>query len=149
MLFFHILAPTAGWQGGQRKTSGEPLPVTWQKILASGRETYIALSLGGGGIEGAPDLGDPVGREAAALGVGTDQLLAGRDVDAVQLVIGGIALQPLDLGAEPAQDLDGLSGHGLALLGRPTPDSGNVSLDDVLRHQGLRGCDRPVRRSRS
>ena len=51
---------------------------------------------------------DLVGREAAAAGVLEEDVLVRRHVDAVDLVVGDVALQPADLGPEVADHLVGL-----------------------------------------
>ncbi len=64
----------------------------------------FGLGFGSGGIDDAADLGDLVGGEAALLGVLSDHLLVGSDVDAVNLVVHDVAVEPLDLRAHTAED---------------------------------------------
>src|SRR5580658_5734231 len=68
---------------------------------------------GGSGIDDAADLRDAVGREAALARMLPYHLLVGRDVNAVNLVVGDVALQPLDLRAEIGEHRAGLLRDGL------------------------------------
>src|SRR5207249_10125151 len=97
--------------------------------------------LGGGRVDHGAHRRDPVGREAAGLGVLPDELLAGRDVDAVDRVVRDIALDPLDLGTQRPQDLVRLLRDGLELLRGELPGAQELPLDHVLGHAGLLfGC---------
>ena len=61
------------------------------------RRSKLQLPFGGGGVDDAPDGGNAVRREAALLGVLADRRLVWRDINAVNLVVGHVAVQPLDL----------------------------------------------------
>ena len=69
---------------------------------AEGKDMQIddlrAASLAGGGVDDGPYLGDAIGGKAAHLGVAADGFFIRSDVDAVDLVVGDVAMQPLDLG---------------------------------------------------
>jgi hypothetical protein len=56
-----------------------------------------------GGIDDRPDFRNPVGGEATHLGVLADHGFIGRDVDAIDLVVGDEALNPLNLGPQLMQ----------------------------------------------
>src|SRR6266850_7400172 len=73
-------------------------------------------------------------REVALLRVLSNRLLIGRDVDAVELVVGDVAVLPLDCSLHARQHVTGLPGDGLHLLIRQLAGTGNFSLDHELRH---------------
>ena len=52
------------------------------------------ISPPGGQVDDGADQGHLVGRKAAAPGVLEDDVLVGRDVDAIELVLGDVTLQP-------------------------------------------------------
>src|SRR5687768_2588855 len=88
----------------------------------------------GGRVDHRLDLDDLVGREASALRMLADDVFARRAINAVDLVFGDIAVDPLDLRPELAQDLArGLRGH-LQVRRPELADSGHFTLDDILRH---------------
>ena len=71
-------------------------------------------------------------------------LLVGSDVDAVDFVIGDVALQPLDLWAELVQHRAGFLRDGLNLVGGKGADSRNFTLNlrtlawnDLLCNPGI------------
>src|SRR5271165_5739114 len=82
------------------------------------------LRFGGCGIDDRGDLGDAIRGEAALGGVFADQGLVGCDVDAVDFVLGHVAVDPLNLGTEFAQDAAGGLGDGLQLLWREFSGAG-------------------------
>ena len=61
-------------------------------------------ALGRGGIDDVLDLRDAIRGKPALLGMFADQFFAGGDVDAVDLVVGHVAVHPLDLWPEISQD---------------------------------------------
>src|SRR5438093_13530056 len=73
-------------------------------------------SLRGRGVDHGPDLGDLVGREAPLLGVLPHHVRVGRDVHAVELVIGDVAGDPLDLGSQVLEHAARLLRDPLELL---------------------------------
>src|SRR5206468_77935 len=77
---------------------------------------------------------NPVGRESALAGVLLDQLLVRGDVHAVNLVVGDVAVQPLDARAQPVQDAAGLLREGLKVPLAHSPRVRDVPLDEVFRH---------------
>src|SRR5262249_17836915 len=115
-----------------------PVPAACQKIFASGRWTNIPL-LARRRIDSGRDFRHTRDREAALRAVRADQVLTGRDVDAVKPVAGDVALEPLNPGAELAQHLVRLPRRRLQLLGRPGSDTGNLTLDHVLGHRQSSG----------
>jgi len=93
--------------------------------------------VGGGGVDDGADERDLVGGKAAHLGVFVDGGLVGRDVDAVDLVAGDEALDPLELGADGGDDAAGFLGDGLELVRGEVAGSGDLALDDEFGHGGL------------
>src|SRR4051794_40570644 len=89
-----------------------------------------------GRVDDRPDPRDAVGGEPALPGVLAHRLLVRREVHAVDLVVGDVALDPLDLRPHPPQDAAGLLRDGLELLGGQLPGAGDLSLDDELGHGG-------------
>src|SRR5205823_4293207 len=75
--------------------------------------------------------------EAALLRVLAHHLLVRRHVDAVDLVAGHVALDPLDLRPEALQDAARLLRDRLQLLRAELAGAGDLTLDEVLRHGGL------------
>ena len=61
-------------------------------------------------VEKSPHSGDAVGRDTYALSVFLDDSLVRGEVDAVHLIAGYIAMEPLDLGPQSFQNLDRLLG---------------------------------------
>src|SRR3712207_2974857 len=93
--------------------------------------------LGGRRIDDAGDAGDAVRREAAAARVLTNRRLVGRVIDAVDLVGGNEALDPLDVAAgviEVPNDAARLGGDRLEVGGAQLPRARDLALDDELRH---------------
>ena len=68
---------------------------------------------GGRRVDDVPHLRNAVRGEASLARVFAHHLFVGRDVDAVDLVVGDVALQPLNLGPEVAQHRAGLLRDGL------------------------------------
>src|SRR5262249_44529736 len=93
----------------------------------------------GGGVDHLPHFGDLGRRKPAGLGVFADDLVVLGEVDAEGLVVGDIALDPLDVGAELMQHLIGLGGSAPQLVALEGADLGNVPLDDepAQRHSVL------------
>ena len=89
---------------------------------------------GGSGVDDGADPGYYVGREAALLGVLADEVLAGGVVDAIDFVISDVAVDPLDLRAEVAEDTTGGLRDGFELLGGEIARVGDLPLDNVLGH---------------
>src|SRR5262249_20364487 len=57
-----------------------------------------------------------------------------RDVHTVDLVLGDVAVQPLDLGAELFEDTARFLGDGLQLLRLKVPGAGNLAFNHKLGH---------------
>lgn len=105
------------------------------RLIARRDKTPGRSGLGRGRIDHLSDLGNAVGREAALFGVFTHQLRVGRDVDAIDLVVRDVALDPVDLRAELLQDAARFLGDGLQLCGREFSDAGNFAFDDLFGHR--------------
>src|SRR5271155_1740904 len=84
----------------------------------------------GGGIDHLAHFGDLGRRKAADLGVLFDDVLVLREIDAERLVGRDIALDPLNIGAELAQDAVRFRRGALQLLAFEAAGAGNVALDD-------------------
>src|SRR5258706_339990 len=82
----------------------------------------------------ALDLGPAVCWKAALLGVLANHRFVRSDVDAVDLVPGNVALHPLNLRTQVAQDAARLLGDSMKLLGGKRSRSGNLTLDHILGH---------------
>ena len=94
----------------------------------------LSVLLGGGGVDYGADLCDGVCREAALGGVFADGGFVRGDVDAVDLVVCDVALEPLDLRAEGAEDAAGGLRDGLQLFRGELAGVGDFAFDNVLRH---------------
>ena len=77
---------------------------------------------------------DGVDGKPAAAAVLADDLLGGGHVDAGDLVVGDVALHPLDVGSEVAEHLVGLAGDGRKSGGVHLTGARDGALDEVLRH---------------
>ena len=84
------------------------------------------------GIDHRPHRGNPVRGKTSALGVLADQLLVLREVDAVDLVVGDEAVDPLNVGSENVEGDAGPRRRGVQRVTIERADSGNGALDDVL-----------------
>ena len=77
------------------------------------------------------------GWESALSGVLADERLVGRNVDAIDLVVSHIAVDPLNGWSQIAQHGAGLLRNSLKLRRRKRSGSRNLAFDDELWH----GCD--------
>ena len=68
---------------------------------------FVASRFSGCGIDHRGDLGDPIRGETALAGMLSYQSFIGSDVDAVDFVLGYVALNPLDFWAKFAEDSAG------------------------------------------
>src|SRR5258706_12423579 len=91
-------------------------------------------SFRGDRVDHRPDARYLVRGKPALLGVLAHGRLVGRDVYAIDLVVGDIAVDPLDLRAHGLQDAAGLLGDALELGLRQLAGAGQVTLDDELGH---------------
>src|SRR5262249_30507570 len=96
--------------------------------------SFTFLDLGGGRVDDRPHLRDAVRREPALPRVLANEIRRGRDVDAVDPVVGDVALDPLDLGSQAVEDGARPLRDALELRGRELSGARDVALDDVLRH---------------
>jgi hypothetical protein len=64
----------------------------------------------------------------------TNQLFAGGDIDAVNLVGRHVAMQQLDCRSEVIEDTSGFLRYGPDFVRRNISNIRNVALDDVLGH---------------
>src|SRR3954454_18394754 len=85
-------------------------------------------------VDHGADFADLVGRKAAALGMLADQVLVRRTVDAIDLVVRDIGMDPLNLRAEVAEDRTGGLRRHLEVLAAELPGAGHLSLDYELGH---------------
>ena len=127
----HRITPQAG-------ASGDPDLAATRRARNGGRGAAGSGrgGVGGGGVDDGADERDLVGGEAAHLGVFVDGGLVGGDVDAIDLVAGDEALDPLELGADGGDDAAGLLGDGLKLVGGEIAGSRDLALDDEFGHVG-------------
>jgi len=141
----HRITPPAGAGGDPDLAAMRRSPNGGRGAAGSGR----GCGVGGGGVDYCADERDVVGGEAAHLGVFVDGGLVGCDVDAVDLVAGDEALDPLELGADGGDDAAGFLGDGLELVGGEVAGSGDLALDDEFGHGlvslavdfGYRACE--------
>src|SRR5262245_30911908 len=80
---------------------------------------------------------DGIDGKASAHRVLANELGARREVKAVELVVGDIAVHPLNLRAEVMQNAARLGGDVMRLAGAPLCRVGNRSFDEVLGHSFL------------
>src|SRR5882762_4791420 len=103
------------------------------------------MSSRGRRIDDRLDFRDRIGGEAAFSCMLANELFVGRDVDAVNLDIGDVAVDPLNLRAELAKNAAGRLGYRLQLLRRHLAGTGDFAFDDVLGHENSPGCLRDPR----
>src|SRR3972149_6710426 len=84
-------------------------------------------------VDHCPNASDLVGREPSLLGVSPYGVLVRRDVNTVDLVIGDVALEPLDLRAYVLKDPARFLRNRLELLSGQLPGIGDLTLDHELR----------------
>ena len=92
---------------------------------------------GGGRIDHRPDPGDAVGGEARRFRVLADQLLARRAVNAVDLVVGDVGMDPLDFRPELAENRAGALRRTLEVGRTQLANSRHFALDHELGHAVL------------
>src|SRR6185437_2156004 len=92
---------------------------------------------GAGGIDARAHLRHLVGGKAAASGVLPNEGFVRGDVDAVDLVVGDEALDPLDPGPEVAQHAARGGGDSLPIGCREFPGAGDLAFDDESGHVDL------------
>ena len=80
------------------------------------------------------DGGDGVGGESGLARMATDQLFAGRDVDAEEFIGGNVGLDPLDFRAEFSERGAGGLRRGGELLRGEFAGVGDVAFDEKFRH---------------
>src|SRR6267378_5412643 len=90
--------------------------------------------LGACRVEQSAHGGDAIGRKAYALGVLLDGRLVRGKIDAVHLVAGYVAMEPLDLGTHSLENIDRLLGDFPQLGVRQISGSRNFALDDKFGH---------------
>ena len=92
------------------------------------------MLFGRGRIDDVAHLRDAVGRKAGVLRMLPDQLGIGRAVDAVDLVIGDVAMDPLDVGSHILEHAAGLLRRALQLPARERAGTGHFTFDHELGH---------------
>jgi hypothetical protein len=85
-------------------------------------------------VEEAANGGDAIGRKACAPGMFLNARLVRCEVDAVHLVAGDVAMEPLDLGTHSLQNVDRLLGDFPQLGVGQIPSSGDFAFNDIFRH---------------
>src|SRR5438445_693532 len=85
-------------------------------------------------FDDSSDLGYLVCGKAALLGVLANHGFVGCDVYTIDLVIGHVALDPLDRGPKLLQGAAGFCGNLPKLLGGQFPSTCNLALDHILWH---------------
>src|SRR5262245_51098212 len=89
------------------------------------------------GVDDRRDARDPVGRKATELRVTHDQRFVRRVVDAVDLVGGHVAVDPLHAGSKACEDAAGFLRDLLEFRRAQLAGTGYVPLDHELRHVTL------------
>src|SRR5260370_2361123 len=92
-----------------------------------------------GRVDYGPDFRDLVSRKAALPRVFAYSVLIRSDIDAINLVLGYIAVQPLHLGTKISENAAGFLGDRLQLLWLQISCSWNLPLDHVFWHQTSSG----------
>jgi len=92
-------------------------------------------------VEKTAHSGDAVGGNACSLRVFSDGRLVGGEVNAVHLVAGYVAMEPLDSG-HSLEDIDRLLGYFPQLSVGQCSCSRNFPLDDEFRHGVPRDFER-------
>jgi len=90
--------------------------------------------LGCDGVDDGLDGCDDVGGEPGFGRVAPDEVFAGRDVDAEDLVAGDVGVDPLDLGTKLSENGAGGLGCGGKLFGSEFAGIGDVAFDEKFRH---------------
>src|SRR6516165_7266810 len=98
---------------------------SWQKSRYLGRT---------GARDDGFNFADAISGEAALHCMFADGCFIGCDVDAVNLVGGDVAVHPLDLGTQVAEDATGLLRDCVKFFGLEVARSGDVAFDDVFGH---------------
>lgn len=80
------------------------------------------------------DRRNPVGRYAAATGMLLDDVGARSPINAVNLVVSDVAVQPLNLRSKIAKDAQRIPGGFLSLLRGHLAHAGYFALNDELGH---------------
>src|SRR5437764_6562358 len=109
-------------------SSGEVTPLS--RTAGEGLSTLLLRGVFGGGVDHFTNFGDLGGWEAADLGVLPDNRLVLGEIDAEGLVGRDKALDPLDVGAELAQDAVRLRRGALQLLALEAADRRDVAIGD-------------------
>src|SRR6516164_3993771 len=92
------------------------------------------LLLGRRRVDRGSNLGDIVRGEAALACMFANSVLVRGDVDAVDFVLGYIAVQPLHVRAQVLENAARFLRDGLQLLGFEVPGAGNLALNYILGH---------------
>src|SRR5205085_9685835 len=89
---------------------------------------------GGGGVHHVAHFGHLVAGKSSALSMLTDHLLVGRAIDAVDLVVGNVAVHPLDLRPKVFQHRTGRLRRLPEVFGPKLAGARHFTLDYVLGH---------------
>lgn len=122
-----------------RHSTGAPIhslvaTESWTRMYEVGTRLFR-----GCGIDHVLDLGDPIGGEAALLGVFADHFFVGRNIHAVDFVSRNVAVYPLNLGPQFPQDAAGRLRNSLELFGSEFSGSGDLAFDHVFWQVNLLG----------
>src|SRR5512136_1742006 len=108
------------------------LPPAPSSLTAGGAGVCDRSLFGSGWIDDPLHFGDAVGREPPLPGMLENHILVWRDVDAVYLVVGDKALDPLDLRAEPLENAARFLRYGLQCLSGQLPRPRQFPFNYVL-----------------
>jgi hypothetical protein len=85
-------------------------------------------------INQAANCRDAVCRHAELACVFTNHFLVRSEVNAVESVVGDVAMQPLDLRSDPAEDVERFDRNVPDLVLGHAADAGNLAFNDELGH---------------
>ncbi len=103
-------------------------------IVNGAKEVVVAGSRRCGWVDDSFYLADRINGKGSAQPVLANKFGAGRDINTVGFVVHDIALHPLDLGTELADNAARPGGKSTQLLGAEFSDAWNRSFDDIFWH---------------
>lgn len=121
---------------GRRRVQPRQWGAPAVRVRAWARRSVLLL-LFGDRIDDRRDNADAVYGEAAEFGVAADGGLVGGDVDAVDLVFGNVAVDPLDVRSEGSEHVAGLLTDRLQLAWREAAGSSDIPLDQEFGHGAI------------
>lgn len=120
--------------GGSDGELHRPLNPQTGRDQVGQRQRVVGSCLCGGRIDHLRHFRNPIGWEPALFRVFPDHLFIWRKVDAVDLVAGHVALDPLDLWPELPQDPAGFLGDALELIPGELSGTRDFAFNDVSGH---------------